>query len=577
MVPRFKFTKLLIVFVLYGLTLRPVSAGTIGDCGRPTLVQDAAVNTILLGYRYEGRNTSLREASTRVSVLTQLDGLFSQLKYNSSIAVVRLFRPAGGDLLIDDPCPPRAIVDQLIPQLAPNHALVVLWGNLVEDGGSIFIQSFVEIRRASQNDDLVFSWRWNDQDYWFSAGLPVNLVAFPPHEVPQSAIQELSAAYESMAATYEEPNSSSRSTPLKARPDEYHSYSYFVDQIQGSWMHLRYNNEPIGWVNSADLGREWPVRKYLPELDFIDGAVGYLLLQDDREHQNPLQVQSAAFADGALRRFIEATADEEGGAPALALAKSIKGIIEFRQSSMRHTAPELRKIFEEVVKLVPFSSQARNLRAMVDLKACCSNGSDDLAIQNVKNQLIDAVRVEPQDDRSLNNLENLYSALGSPNAKKIHEVREALNSGGKAAKSTIVAKNDPEQRSTSEAALRMQTLNWYDLKWSKTNVAVNEDYEITGKAHVMDAWPAAIPVPDRAFFNVGQPEGMAELIGVWVGSQFTPRTMKLELGKTYEFRMLLKARRPGHWCAHVQLNIENADPNSRPMSIYRHQGQFLRL
>jgi len=75
----------------------------------------------------------------------------------------------------------------------------------------------------------------------------------------------------------------------------------------------------------------------------------------------------------------------------------------------------------------------------------------------------------------------------------------------------------------SQAAfLRMRTLNWYDLKWSKTSVQVNEEYEITGKLHIMNAWPAAVHVPDRAFVNVGQPGAVANREGVWVGGQFTP-------------------------------------------------------
>src|SRR4029077_16400715 len=62
----------------------------------------------------------------------------------------------------------------------------------------------------------------------------------------------------------------------------------------------------------------------------------------------------------------------------------------------------------------------------------------------------------------------------------------------------------------SQAAfLRMRTLNWYDLKWSKTNVTVNEEYEITGKLYLMNSWPAAIELPNQCFLNTGQPGAMA--------------------------------------------------------------------
>jgi methane/ammonia monooxygenase subunit B len=40
---------------------------------------------------------------------------------------------------------------------------------------------------------------------------------------------------------------------------------------------------------------------------------------------------------------------------------------------------------------------------------------------------------------------------------------------------------DAHGEKSQAAFLRMRTLNWYDLKWSKTSVNVNEEYEITGK------------------------------------------------------------------------------------------------
>ena len=68
---------------------------------------------------------------------------------------------------------------------------------------------------------------------------------------------------------------------------------------------------------------------------------------------------------------------------------------------------------------------------------------------------------------------------------------------------------DAHGEKSQAAFLRMRTLNWYDVKWSKTNVTVNEEYEITGKLHIMNSWPAAIEVPAQCFLNTGQPGAMA--------------------------------------------------------------------
>jgi len=133
---------------------------------------------------------------------------------------------------------------------------------------------------------------------------------------------------------------------------------------------------------------------------------------------------------------------------------------------------------------------------------------------------------------------------------------------------------DAHGEKSQAAFLRMRTLGWYDLKWSKTNVTVNEEYEITGKVHFMKAWPATLRPPERCFVNVGQPGAMANRIGVWVGGQFVPRSMALDLGKTYEFRMLLRARRPGHWHTHVQISVETAGPIPGPGQYIDIKGNF---
>ena len=133
---------------------------------------------------------------------------------------------------------------------------------------------------------------------------------------------------------------------------------------------------------------------------------------------------------------------------------------------------------------------------------------------------------------------------------------------------------DAHGEKSQAAFLRMRTLNWYDVKWSKTNVTVNEEYEITGKLYIMNAWPAAIEVPAQSFMNTGQPGAMAARLGVWVGGTFTPRSMKLELGKTYAFRQLLKARRPGHWHTHVQLSVKTGGPIPGPGQYIDIKGNF---
>ncbi len=113
----------------------------------------------------------------------------------------------------------------------------------------------------------------------------------------------------------------------------------------------------------------------------------------------------------------------------------------------------------------------------------------------------------------------------------------------------------------SQAAfMRMRTIHWFDLNWSKAVVSVNDTVEVTGKFHVFAGWPETVDKPESSFLNIGIPGPVFIRAGSWVGGQLVPRSLSLELGKTYDFRVLLKARRPGDWHVHTMMNVEGGGP-----------------
>lgn len=113
---------------------------------------------------------------------------------------------------------------------------------------------------------------------------------------------------------------------------------------------------------------------------------------------------------------------------------------------------------------------------------------------------------------------------------------------------------------SQQAFLRMRTLNWYDVKWSKTELNVNEEMELTGKVHIFSGWPQAVAKPEVAFLNVGEPGPVLIRKSAWVGGTPVPRSFSLEVGKDYEYKILLKARRGGRFHVHVQINVESGGP-----------------
>ena len=113
----------------------------------------------------------------------------------------------------------------------------------------------------------------------------------------------------------------------------------------------------------------------------------------------------------------------------------------------------------------------------------------------------------------------------------------------------------------SQAAfMRMRTIHWYDLHWSKEKVKVNDTVEITGKFHVFEGWPESVAEPENAFLNIGIPGPVFIRKESYIGGQLVPRSVRLEIGKTYEFKVVLKARRPGDWHVHTMMNVEGGGP-----------------
>jgi len=130
----------------------------------------------------------------------------------------------------------------------------------------------------------------------------------------------------------------------------------------------------------------------------------------------------------------------------------------------------------------------------------------------------------------------------------------------------------------SQAAfMRMRTIHWYDLNWSKEKVKVNDTVEVTGKFHVFEGWPETVAEPDVSFLNIGIPGPVFIRKASYIGGQLVPRSVRLEIGKTYQFKVLLKARRPGDWHVHTMMNVQGGGPIIGPgkwLTIEGSMGDF---
>ncbi|MBE9539296.1 MAG: methane monooxygenase/ammonia monooxygenase subunit B [Proteobacteria bacterium] len=109
-----------------------------------------------------------------------------------------------------------------------------------------------------------------------------------------------------------------------------------------------------------------------------------------------------------------------------------------------------------------------------------------------------------------------------------------------------------------EPFLRTRTLHWYDMKYTVENdgaVAINDIVTITGKFRMFERWPSQIPEPERMYLNVNSNGSTFVKLESWVNGKPAIQSMIGELGRDYEFKIVLKARWEGRWHVHPMINV----------------------
>lgn len=106
------------------------------------------------------------------------------------------------------------------------------------------------------------------------------------------------------------------------------------------------------------------------------------------------------------------------------------------------------------------------------------------------------------------------------------------------------------------ANLRMRTVNWYDTEITPKTVAVGEQMIIRGRFQTSEHWPEHVPsVTGRVYLNVGAAGPKFIKVTSTINGQSVFQSTQLELGKHYEYEIVLKARTPGRYHLHPVLNV----------------------
>ncbi|SVB88064.1 uncharacterized protein METZ01_LOCUS240918, partial [marine metagenome] len=110
------------------------------------------------------------------------------------------------------------------------------------------------------------------------------------------------------------------------------------------------------------------------------------------------------------------------------------------------------------------------------------------------------------------------------------------------------------------AFLRMRSIHWYDISVSPTQTSVNDEVVVTGKFRPSAFWPGSLPEPVVSYLNIGVPGPVFVRMESEVNGVNMVNSTSFELGATYDFRVVIKARVPGRYHVHPVLHVEHAGP-----------------
>jgi methane/ammonia monooxygenase subunit B len=125
-----------------------------------------------------------------------------------------------------------------------------------------------------------------------------------------------------------------------------------------------------------------------------------------------------------------------------------------------------------------------------------------------------------------------------------------------------------------EPFLRMRTVHWYDVKFSGTKAAVNDEISITGKFRIFEDWPEILPKPDTVFLGLASPGGAMTRVESYIDGLPAIQSTGLQLGRDYDFKIVVKGRIPGLWHIHPMLNVHKAGPLPGPGEWIEVTGNF---
>ena len=384
-------------------------------CRRPFVFQAAAVNVVVLPYQSAPGLTSAGDLGEHLAGLLQLEVLRAIAKFGSVGAV----QMVGSDA----DCDPALVVSKRLGRtpgaaatVRKGNGLVVVWGRFYREGGNVFVQTFCRFLRSGVTETLEITAAGRP----FAGQISGQAFACAPRKVTVADLANFEQQFRRSTIVRQTPEETAGGSPMSQAP-----LPYWISDTQGDWMKIASQDGPSGWIRLSGRDDSWSLVRWLPELTYIEGMVGYLRTRIAAQQAGVVRAEWLDYSTRALSDYDSAAQmpTGNGGPPAPGWRTALSAAVQMQlRGIMAATRPRAGtedyaaalQLFERAAALLPQDGSARNLAAMMQLSIALNSRQPGASPMRAADSLLQALSADPGNTLLLANLENAYEVLLAP-------------------------------------------------------------------------------------------------------------------------------------------------------------------